>query len=101
MTVTVSDANVTGVTFTAMAVPRYMITVQFTGLAATDILVTISGPPPLQTTSTCYSPGTFHFTGMPEGLYTVSASVPNHSVSPLQYIFTLASSEGSCRFDVY
>jgi hypothetical protein len=76
---TVNGANVTGVSFTATAIPTYSISgnVSATGAIAT---VTLTGTS--SATTTADASGNFSFTGLANGSYTVTPTKTGYTFSP-------------------
>ncbi len=85
---TVSGANITGVNFTATAVPTYSIsgtiTLNGSGLAG----VTVTSGTASATTS---SAGAFTLAGFPSGTYTVTPSLAGYTFSPTSQSVTVGS----------
>jgi len=82
--VTISSANVTGVSFTATAV-TYSISGTITG--GSGATVTLSGA--ASATATADGSGNFSFNGVANGSYTITPSVPGFTFSPVSQSFTV------------
>ncbi len=85
---TVSGANITGVNFTATAVPTYSISGTITLNGAGLSGVTVSSGTASATTS---SAGAFTLTGFPSGTYTVTPSLTGYTFSPASQSVTVST----------
>jgi hypothetical protein len=87
--VTVSSANVTGVNFTSSAVPTYSISGTVSGAATSGVTITLSGAK--SATTTTATGGTYTFSGLSNGSYTVTPSLSGYAFSPTSTAVTVAS----------
>ena len=79
--VTVNGANVTGVNFTSSAVgSTYSISGTVSGAVASGVTMTLSGG--ASGTTTTGSSGTYTFSGLANGSYTVTPSLSGYTFSP-------------------
>ena len=86
--VTVNGANVTGVNFTATAIPTYSISGTISPAAGGDLAtVTLGGA--ASTTTTAGSTGNYTFTGLANGSYTVTPSDTGYTYAPVSQAVTV------------
>lgn len=91
-TVTVSGANVTGVDFTATAIPRtYTVAGRVYGAGAANVTVTLSAVSgtPASATATCDASGAFTFTGLSSGVFLLVPSSPGTIFAPAESLVTV------------
>jgi hypothetical protein len=89
---TLNGANVTGLSFTAMANPTYSISgnVSATGASAT---VALSGA--ASATTTADASGNYTFTGLLNGSYTITPSKSGYVFTPLNQVVTINSANAT------
>ena len=85
--VAVNGANLTGVNFIATAVPTYSISGTISGAIVSAVTVSLSGAAAGSTTSD--SSGNFTFTGLANGVYTVTPSKVGYTFSPASQAATV------------
>jgi hypothetical protein len=78
--VTVSGANVTGINFTSTAATTYSISGTVSGAVASGVTMTLSGT--ASATTTTGTGGTYTFSGLANGSYTVTPSLSGYTFSP-------------------
>jgi hypothetical protein len=78
--VTVNGANVTGVTFSATALPTYSISGTITGVPGAR--VSLNGPQNVNLSTTADASGNYTFQGLNNGSYNVTPSAANTTFAP-------------------
>lgn len=86
--VTVSGGNVTGVNFTSSAVPTYSISGTVSGAVAAGVTINLTGT--TTATTTTAADGTYSFSGLANGSYTVTPSLAGYSFSPTSIAVTVS-----------
>jgi hypothetical protein len=85
---TVNGANVTGINFTATAIPTYSISGTISPTAGGDLaMVTLSGAANASTTAN--ATGNYTFTGLASGVYTVTPSDTGYTYAPVSQAVTV------------
>lgn len=98
--VTIGDANLTGIDFTAVEVPiatftiSGRVTVAGVGLAGVTIVATGSGTGVVKTDAN----GNFSFTGVSNGSYNISASLTGYTLSPNQAVVINSADVANMNF---
>ena len=87
--VTVSSANQTGINFTSTAVPTYSISGTVSGAVASGVTVNLTGAKTASTTTA--TGGTYTFSGLANGSYTVTPSLSGYSFTPGSTAVTISS----------
>jgi hypothetical protein len=87
--VTVSSSNVTGINFTSTAVPTYSISGTVSGATASGVTMSLTGASTATTTTA--TDGTYTFSGLANGSYTVTPSKSGYTFSPASLAVTISS----------
>ncbi|MBI4915136.1 MAG: PPC domain-containing protein, partial [Acidobacteria bacterium] len=86
--VTVSGANVTGVNFTSSAAPTYSISGTVSGAIAAGVTINLTGAATASTTTA--ADGTYSFSSLANGSYTVTPSRSGYTFSPTSTAVTIS-----------
>ncbi len=84
---TVSGANVTGVNFSSTSVPTYSISGTVSGAVVSGVTLSLSGAATASTTSD--SSGNYTFSGLANGVYTVTPSSTGYTFTPVNHSETV------------
>jgi len=87
--VTIASANQTGKNFTSTASTTYSISGTVSGAIAAGVTMTLSGAS--SATTTTATGGTYTFSGLANGTYTVTPSLTGYTFSPTSTSVTIAS----------
>jgi len=86
--VTISGANQTGKNFTATAAPTYSISGTVSGAIASGVTISLTGA--ATATTTTATDGTYTFSGLADGTYTVTPSKSGYSFTPASISVTIS-----------
>ena len=87
--VTISSANQTGINFTATAVPTYSISGTVSGAVTSGVTINLTGAKTAGTTTG--TGGTYTFSGLANGSYTVTPSLSGYSFNPNSTAVTVSN----------
>jgi hypothetical protein len=87
--VTISSANQSGINFTSTAVPTYSISGTVSGAIASGVAINLTGAKTASTTTA--SDGTYTFSGLANGSYTVTPSLSGYTFTPSSTAVTISS----------
>jgi len=86
--ITVNGANLTGISFTASAVPTYSISGTVSGAVVSGVTLSLTGVATASTTSD--SSGNYTFAGLANGAYTVTPSKTGYTFTPANLAATVS-----------
>ncbi len=87
--VTISSANQTGINFTSTAVPTYSISGTVSGAVTSGVTMNLTGAKTASTTTG--TGGTYTFSGLANGSYTVTPSLSGYTFAPTSTAVTISS----------